>query len=47
MPLVVEKPKVGRETNRVGDDKDVGIGRGISSSLGEVADDRGVGVEEV
>lgn len=34
-------------TYRVGDDEDVGIGRGISSGLGEVTDDRGVGVEEI
>jgi hypothetical protein len=32
---------------RVGDDQDVGIGRMLSGGLGEVADDRGVGVEQV
>lgn len=34
-------------TYRVGDDQDVGLGGSIGSSLGEVADDGGVGVEEV
>ena len=34
-------------TYRVGDDQDVGVGGGVSSSLGEVTDDRSVGVEEV
>jgi hypothetical protein len=32
---------------RVGDDEDVGLGGVLSSGLGEVADDGGVGVEEV
>jgi hypothetical protein len=31
----------------VGDDEDVGVGGGFGSGLGEVADDGGVGVEEV
>ena len=34
-------------TNRVGDDQDVGIGGGLGGGLGEVADDGGVGVEQV
>ena len=34
-------------TYRVGDDEDVGLGGSLSSSLGEVTDDRSVGVEEV
>jgi hypothetical protein len=34
-------------TYRVGDDQDVGLGGGLSSGLGEVADNRGVGVEQV
>lgn len=33
--------------DRVGDDEDVCLGAVLSSSLGQVADDRGVGVEEV
>jgi hypothetical protein len=37
----------GRDTNRVGDDEDVGVGGSIGSGLGEVADNGGVGVEEV
>jgi hypothetical protein len=31
----------------VGDDEDVCLGAVLSSSLGQVADDRGVGVEEI
>lgn len=31
----------------VGDNEDVGVGGGLGGSLGQVADDRGVGVEEV
>lgn len=34
-------------THRVGNDQDVGLGGGLSGGLGEVADDGGVGVEEV
>lgn len=34
-------------TYRVGDDQDVGLGGSLGSGLGEVADDGGVGVEEV
>ena len=34
-------------TYRVGDDEDVGVRRSVSSGLGEVTDDGGVGVEEV
>jgi hypothetical protein len=34
-------------TYRVGNDKDVGIRSGLSSGLGEVADNGGVGVEKV
>lgn len=36
-----------QDTYRVGDDQDVGVGGSVSSSLSEVADDGGVGVEEV
>jgi len=36
-----------RLTYGVGDDQDVGIGRGISNGLGEVPDDAGVGVEKI
>lgn len=32
---------------RVGDDQDVGLGGSLGSGLGEVADDGGVGVEQV
>lgn len=32
---------------RVGDDQDVGIGGSLGGGLGEVADDGGVGVEQV
>ena len=32
---------------RVGDDQDVGLGGSFGSGLGEVADNRGVGVEQV
>lgn len=34
-------------TYGVGDDQDVGLGGGLSGSLGKVTDDGGVGVEEV
>lgn len=34
-------------TYGVGDDQDVGLGGGLSGGLSEVADNRGVGVEEV
>ena len=34
-------------TYGVGDDEDVGLGSVVSSSLGKVADNGGVGVEEV
>lgn len=33
--------------DRVGDDEDFGIGCGFGSGFGEVADDRGIGVEEI
>jgi hypothetical protein len=33
--------------DRVGDDQDVGLGGVLSSGFGEIADDGGVGVEEV
>lgn len=36
-----------RHAHRVGDDEDVGLGGVLSSGLGEVADDGGVGVEQV
>lgn len=36
-----------RRTYGVGDDEDVGLGGVLSSGLGEVADDGGVGVEQV
>lgn len=35
------------QTYRVGDDQDVGLGGSLGSGLGEVADDGGVGVEQV
>ena len=38
---------VRRSTHGVGDDEDVGLGGVLSGGLGEVADDGGVGVEEV
>ena len=34
-------------TYGVGNDQNVGLGGGLSGGLGEVADDGGVGVEEV
>jgi hypothetical protein len=34
-------------TYGIGDDQDVSLGGGLSGGLGEVADDGGVGVEEV
>lgn len=34
-------------TYRVGDNEDVGIWRGISSGLGQVADNGGIGVEKI
>lgn len=34
-------------TYGVGDDKDQGLGGGLSGGLGEVADNGGVGVEEI
>ena len=33
--------------DRVGNDEDVGVGRGVGGCFGEVADDGGVGVKEV
>ena len=36
-----------RHAHRVGDDEDVGLGGVLSGGLGEVANDRGVSVEEV
>jgi len=32
---------------RVGNDKDFGVGCGVSASFGQITDNRGVGVEEV
>lgn len=34
-------------THRVGDDQDVGVGGRLSSGLGQVTDDGGVGVEQI
>jgi hypothetical protein len=33
--------------DRIGDDEQVGLGRMIGGSLGKIADDGGVGIEEV
>lgn len=45
MQLHCQKEEV--NTYRVGDDEDVSVRRSVSSGLGEVTDDRSVGVEEV
>lgn len=45
--LVVARNADWKETNRVGDDEDVGLRGSLSGGLGEVTDNGGIGVEEV